>query len=887
MFVGSARIWNWALLASLVIGAVLSGAWPSLLAQGSLPAQNTGNDEVDLEVIVVRSAEEAQQVIERLKKGTDFSQLAREKSIDPTAESGGFMGRFSPSTLRGELRDALKGVGPGQIAPTVHLPNGYTILRVMEPSASSGAAKDPDPARNFALAASGAIPYVLDVDGLSEAQAVILHQPKGANWNWDPREVCAKRKESLAASIEHMTNFLSPEKAAERAGRLPIDIMQAHYSLGQLHAYNGNMEPAIAEFKQSYQIALSDVPAAIPQMEETLGIVYLHESEMENEAYSNPKEKDLFPMRPGNAYQKTGDSEKAIEYFLKYLEKKPSDLEVRWLINVAYMTVGKYPAGVPEKYLIPLAAFESKEDVGRFVDVAFESGLQSFSSAGGLIVEDLENNGRLDVVTSSFQSCGAMRYFHNNGDGTFTDQTKKAGLSDQVGGLYIVQTDYNNDGCIDILVMRGGWEFPQRKSLLRNNCDGTFTDVTVASGLGFPTSSQAAVWTDINNDGWLDLFVANEAGPAQLFLNQGDGTFKDIALNAGVAGDGTALSKGVTAADYDGDGFVDLYVSNLNGRNFLYHNDHDNTFTEVAAKAGVPGSGKGFATWFFDYDNDGLPDLFVTSYFVSVDETLRTYLGLPHNAGTLKLYKNMGNGAFRDVTAETALDKVFMPMGANFGDIDNDGFLDIYLGTGNPSYASIVPNVLLRNHDGKYFVDVTTSSGTGELHKGHSISFADLARDGNEEIIEEVGGATIGDSHTLRVFKNPGHGNDWINLKLVGVRTNRVAIGARIRITVENQGHGTRSIYRTVGSGGSFGASPLEQHIGLGKSAKILSVEISWPVSKSQQIFRDVEKNQFLEIKEFEDKYTVLDRKPVQLGGTKAITASAGRQETEEPAKQD
>jgi hypothetical protein len=114
-----------------------------------------------------------------------------------------------------------------------------------------------------------------------------------------------------------------------------------------------------------------------------------------------------------------------------------------------------------------------------------------------------------------------------------------------------------------------------------------------------------------------------------------------------------------------------------------------------------------------------------------------------------------------------------------------------------------------------------------------------------------------------------------------------VAIGARIKITVENEGQGTRSIYRTVGSGGSFGASPLEQHIGLGKSAKILSVEISWPVSKSQQIFRDVQKNQFLEIKEFEDKYTVLDQKPVQLGGTKGITASAGKQEMQEPAKQD
>ena len=177
----------------------------------------------------------------------------------------------------------------------------------------------------------------------------------------------------------------------------------------------------------------------------------------------------------------------------------------------------------------------------------------------------------------------------------------------------------------------------------------------------------------------------------------------------------------------------------------------------------MPGPGHGFATWFFDYDNDGWPDLFVTSYFTSVDESARTYLRLPHNAPTLKLYRNLGDGSFRDVTSEVGLDKVFMPMGANFGDIDNDGFLDIYLGTGNPSYASLLPSVLLRNKDGKSFVDVTASSGTGELHKGHGVAFADLDNDGDEDIVVEMGGATPGDRHALRLFENPGHGNDWIS----------------------------------------------------------------------------------------------------------------------------
>ena len=231
----------------------------------------------------------------------------------------------------------------------------------------------------------------------------------------------------------------------------------------------------------------------------------------------------------------------------------------------------------------------------------------------------------------------------------------------------------------------------------------------------------------------------------------------------------------------------------------------------------MQGTGKSFAAWFFDYDNDGWPDLFVASYFVSVEETVQTYLGLPHNAGTLKLYKNLGNGAFRDVTEQTALDRVFMPMGANFGDVDNDGYLDIYLGTGNPSYASVVPNVLLRNREGKSFVDITASSGTGELHKGHGVAFADIDNDGDEDIITSMGGVTPGDRHAFRLFENPGNGNDWISLRLVGTKANRAAIGAGIKVAVKNAGAGTRSIYRTVGSGGSFGASPLQQHIGLGK----------------------------------------------------------------------
>jgi hypothetical protein len=836
-----------------------------------------------LRIIVVSSLEKAERILDRLKQGQDFAVLARQESIDSTADDGGLIGKIDPANLRAELRNALQAVGPDKICPVARTPLGYAILQVVPDSTPPGSESSKTGA-NAATVSTGSVKYTFNVGGLSEVELGLGRFPKEPGWDQDLRRICQTRNNVVSRERDNLEHFLSPSNESSRASRPAIDVVNAHFTLGELDSYEGKMDLAVEQYLDAYQTATLNLPTETHPLIEALGIAYLHKSEIENDIYRAPGDRCLRPTLPTNAYAKRGDSEMAVWYFEEYLEQKPDELEVKWLLNLAYMTLGEYPQKVPPQYLIPPSAFESGEDVGWFRDVAPQAGLNSFSLAGGVIVDDFENNGRFDVVTSSYDVCAPLHYYHNNGDGTFTEQGAKAGLSEQLGGLEILQADYNNDGCMDILVLRGAWEVAQRKSLLRNNCDGTFTDVTAASGLAIPaTSTQAAVWVDINNDGLADLFVGNENGPAQLFLNKGDGTFEDISQSAGI--DRTAFSKGVTAADYDNDGYADLYVSNLNGSNFLYHNNHNNTFTQVAEQAGVPGSGHGFGTWFFDYDNDGWPDLFVTSYFTSVDETARTYLGLPHNAKTLKLYKNMKDGTFRDVTAEVGLDKVFMPMGANFGDIDNDGFLDIYLGTGNPSYGSLVPNVLLRNHDGKYFVDVTASSGTGEWHKGHGVAFADIDNRGEEDIIAEIGGATLGDAHTMRVFENPGHGNDWISLKLVGVKSNRAAIGARIKVSVENKEQGIRSIHRTVGSGGSFGSSPLRQHIGLGKDAHIVDLEIWWPASNTRQHFSNVEKNQLLEIKEFSQTYAKLDRRPYRLGGPQRDSTVAAKEFEQTPVK--
>jgi hypothetical protein len=246
-----------------------------------------------------------------------------------------------------------------------------------------------------------------------------------------------------------------------------------------------------------------------------------------------------------------------------------------------------------------------------------------------------------------------------------------------------------------------------------------------------------------------------------------------------------------------------------------------------------------FPAWFWDYDEDGRLDLFVASFVPSVTEVARGYLGLPAQAESMRLYRNTG-GAFADVTRAAGLERVVPAMGANFGDLDEDGFLDFYLGTGAPSYAALVPNVMFRNRGDGTFVDVTTATGTGHLQKGHGVAFADLDDDGDQDVYANIGGFVPGDAYHKALFRNPGHGHRWLRVKLIGTRANRGAIGAKLAVTVVGEDGRERVRHREVGSGGSFGASPLEQHVGLGRAARVKSLEVEWPGRRLRQSFRDV-----------------------------------------------
>ena len=614
-----------------------------------------------------------------------------------------------------------------------------------------------------------------------------------------------------------------------------LNRWQVLLDLGIAELRLSRLEVGIEHLLAAYRLLPKIKPyAKKAQVDKTifeLGVGYMRFGETLNCALQHNAESCLLPLRGSGIHTLPEGSKNAIRYFTEVLEStSPGEVygyyyPSLWLLNIAHMTLGQYPDKVPEQYRIPWSKFESEAPFPHFPNVAMKLGLDTFNLAGGVIIEDFDGDGDLDIVTSNWDISGPMHLFINNSDGTFSDRTREAGLEGLLGGLNLLQADYNNDGHPDILVLRGAWagkagQHP--KSLLRNRGDGTFEDVTFEAGLAevnYPT--QTAGWADYDNDGDLDLFVGNESDdtvlrvPSQLFQNRGDGTFRDVAAEAGVKF--YAFTKGVSWGDYDGDGFPDLYVSNFKSMNRLYRNQGNGTFKDVTVQLGVGNPITSFPCWFWDYNNDGVLDLFVSSYDGTIAHQARHRLGLPRLFEKACLYEGDGHGGFREVADQRGLGSPMQPMGSNFGDLDNDGYLDFYLGTGDPSYSSIVPNLMFLNRAGQRFADISVAGGFAQLQKGHAVAFADLDNDGDLDVFEKMGGAYPGDAFSDALYENPGMGNNWMAVQLVGRQSNRSAIGARIRVQIEENGV-TRSVYRHVNSGGSFGANPLRQTIGLGKA---------------------------------------------------------------------
>jgi hypothetical protein len=653
------------------------------------------------------------------------------------------------------------------------------------------------------------------------------------------------------------------------------------YAYELLHA--GENRAALRQFENLEQLVSQSRVRLSGEQIDTIKmntiLAHLRLGEQENCLEQHTTDSCLVPIAPGGFHSKPEGSTEAARLLTEYLENRPGNLRAAWLLNIAYMTLGQHPEAVPERYRIPASVFDSEHALPRFKDAAGGLGLDWESLAGSVVMDDFDGDHDLDLMVSGMGLDEQLRLYLNLGNGHFKEVIDEAGLKGLLGGLNLVQADYDNDGDLDVFVLRGAWfeaEGRHPNSLLRNRGNAVFDDVTEAAGLLSFHPTQAATWLDFDGDGWIDLFVGNETSegadnPCELFRNQGDGTFKDVAEVVGLTG--KAMIKAVSSGDFNNDGRPDLYLSCRGQMNFLYRNDGpigpDGAwrFSNQAPALKVEGPEHSFPSWFFDYDNDGWLDIFSCGYGISnVGTVAADYLGLRHGGALPKLYRNRADGTFQDVTHEVGLNRMVLGMAGNYGDLDNDGFPDFYIGTGTPQLDVIVPNRMFRNDAGQRFQDVTTAGGFGHIQKGHGIAFGDLDHDGDQDIYASLGGAYEGDGYFNALFENPGTDGDWVKFLLEGTRANRAAIGARLKVTIHSK-EGSRVVHQVVSSGGSFGASPLRAEIGLGTEVKTLDLEIRWPGSGTIQKLSNLSPGKFYRIRESESEVEELPLRRFSLKG--------------------
>ncbi|MEO9967268.1 MAG: CRTAC1 family protein [Reichenbachiella sp.] len=600
----------------------------------------------------------------------------------------------------------------------------------------------------------------------------------------------------------------------------------------------------------------------------------LRMGEIQNCIENHSGQSCIMPIQGRGIHQMKAPVISAIELYEELLAFDSQDLQSRWFLNLCYQAIGAYPNQVPPEYLIPPEVFDSDVEFPAFPNISMETGVAVNNHAGGASVEDFNNDGLLDIFTTSYSLGEPSNLFINNGQGTFDNKTQEYGLEGMVGGLNNIHADFNNDGLTDLYIMRGAWLSVngQIPNSLLINTGKKFTDETRKANLYSKAPTGSVATADFNLDGHLDLFVGNESSgrhaafPCQLFLNNGDGSFKDIASSVGL--EINQFVKGASWGDINNDRLPDLYISVYHGQNLLFvnrggENPESWKFEEIASKAGVSDPVMSFPSWFWDYNQDGWQDIMVIGYdnqeaYRIADEVTKDYLGQDFQGETPRLYRNNGDETFTDVTDEAGLDRLLYAMGANFGDLNNDGYPDFYLGTGEFNIWATVPNRAFLNIAGEKFVDVTTAGEFGQIQKGHGVAFGDLDNDGDQDIYHQVGGAAESDVFQNMLFHNPGFDSHWLTLKLEGTSANRSAIGARVEVLLTLSTTEKRTVYHTIGSGGSFGANTLRAEIGLGTAYQIDQVTILWPDQlKSTQTIENIQMDHFYTIRQGED--------PVQL----------------------
>lgn len=642
------------------------------------------------------------------------------------------------------------------------------------------------------------------------------------------------------------------------AASTPLERSRLLEQKGHLYAWE---EETLHKAVDSFSAALEQrrlAKADDLELLAVLGITQLRLGEVKNCMAGRNADSCLYPLSANARHKDKAGSKAAVKSFTEYLERKPDDLSIRWLLNLAHMTLGGYPKGVPEKWRVAGSPIE-KASFPRFRDAAAALGLDAAEQTGSVSVEDYDGDGRPDVLLVSSGFCDPTRLYVNDGQGGFVDRSAESGLAAQldVGGA--IPVDYDNDGNMDVLLTRGSWDslrigtegssiIPVYHSLMRNLGGGKFEDVTERVGLrGERTSTRVELWGDYDGDGWADLFVCNEERGPDLYFNR-KGTFVKAGPESGIEADFKGRCKGGAAGDADGDGRIDLFLSYNGGPNKLYLNKGGGKF-ERAPRAPLDGFIGSYNAWFFDYDGDGRQDIFAGSFDRDMGAYVRARLGLPSSAQGLKLFRNVGGGGFEDVSRQAGLDAFVPTMGSNFGDLDNDGRPEIYLGAGVVFFGEAAPALMLHGLEDGRFVDVAEAGGFASLQKGHGVAFADLNGDGAQEAVIELGGAFPSDRYFPSLFVNPGTKNAWAGLRLEGVKANRAALGTLVRADFTEKGR-KRSVYRAVTPGGAFGSSPLTVHLGLGRAAKIDRLEVRWAASGTVDVFTDVAAGALYDLRE-------------------------------------
>lgn len=559
----------------------------------------------------------------------------------------------------------------------------------------------------------------------------------------------------------------------------------------------------------------------------------------------------------GTSHYRMGDYQGAARHFYEAAQGSRDPID-QWLLKVTLGQLKGSAPPLPAHVLFPAAkpVFDRAAlDTFAFEDMAPELGVDRFDGNGTCSWADYDSDGDLDLFLAGAGTF--MAVFRNDGK-RFTEVTAEVGLAGVPSGYSLNLVDYDNDGHTDLYVTYNGWNGPMANRLFRN-AGGRFVDVSTASGLADEGDGFVSLWGDLNNDGWLDVVIANgvlkDGSIPQIYRNNGDGTFANLTKAAGIDEPPQFGVIGVALGDYDKDGDLDIFINGLdNAPNRLYRNDGNWKFTEVSRKAGVAQPPhNGFVAFFFDYNNDGWPDILTTSLapwevvVESMKEGFRPASARDVHPDASRLFRNNGNGTFTDVTFESGLYYPMGTMGAGVADLDNDGFVDIYFGTGDPQLTRLEPNRFFRNQGDGTFRDWSEAADFARPgNKGHGVSFIDIDKDGDLDIYAQLGGHYPGDMARNAFYRNKrGNRNNWLQVRLRGTKSNRAGIGAQVTITA-----GGRTLYQELRGSEGFGATnPMQLHFGLGKLSVAEQVHVRWPSGKLQTL-RDVPARQLLELTE-------------------------------------